>query len=118
MLDTGFNCEKFVNLVMARFTKSGVMYQQIRGRGTRTSANKKKSHFTIFDFVGNCDFHDDEDPLPRPPFSLQGGSQRAMMVFGGADALESFLARLTAAVFGSTDERAQERERPAGGLDA
>ena len=41
-----------------------------------------------------------------------------MMVFGGADALESFLARLTAAVFGSTDEQDQERERPAGGLDA
>jgi type I restriction enzyme R subunit len=219
MLDTGFDCPEVVNLVMARFTKSGVLYQQMRGRGTRKAEHIKKSQFTIFDFVGNCDFHDDEDPLPggpiivkpgepkpsqprrlltldlhdeidpttrewivyeadgtvrastpdefrserlgilfevfvggleltaeqdrlarqigeqikqnaadmvvfdawrftRPPFSLQGGSQRALATFGGAEALDSFLAGLNAAVFGSTDEHAQERERPAGGLDA
>ena len=41
--------------------------------------------------------------LTRPPFSLQGGSQRAMAVFGGAEALESFLAGLNAAVFGPDD---------------
>ena len=219
MLDTGFDCPEVVNLVMARFTKSGVLYQQMRGRGTRKAEHIKKSQFTIFDFVGNCDFHDDEDPLPggpiivkpgepkpskprrlltldlhdeidpttrewivyeadgtvrastqdevrserlgilfeafvggfeltaeqerlagqigeqirqnaaemvafdawrftRPPFSLQGGSHRAQAVFGGAEALDSFLTGLNVAVFGSTEEAGQEHDRPAGGLDA
>jgi type I restriction enzyme, R subunit len=199
--------------------KSGVLYQQMRGRGTRKAEHIKKSQFTIFDFVGNCDFHDDEDPLPggpilvkpgeakpskprrlltldlhdeidpttrewivyeadgtvrastpdevrserlgvrfeafvgsleltaaqerlariigeqirhnaasmesfdawrftRPPFSLQERSQRAPAVFGGAEALDAFLAGLNAAVFGSGDEDGQEHDRPARGLDA
>lgn len=215
MLDTGFDCPEVVNLMMARFTKSGVLYQQMRGRGTRKADHIKKSQFTIFDFVGNADFHDDEDPLPggpiivkagetkpgkprrlltldlhdeidpttrewivyeadgtvrastadevradrlgvlyeaylaglgltaeqerlagqigeqirhnagdmvafdswrltRPPFSLQGGSQRAMAVFGSAEALDSFLAGLNAAVFGSDDVG----DKSARGLDA
>lgn len=202
MLDTGFDCPEVVNLVMARFTRSGVLYRQMRGRGTRKADLIRKSHFTMFDFVGNCDFHGDEDPLPggaivaradpaatpgqarrlltldlhdeidpttrewivyeedgsaraaapaevqadrlgvafeaflgtvaldaaqerlarqvgeqirrnaagmtsfeawrftRPPFSLQGsGLQHARAVFGGADALERFLAGLNATVF-------------------
>ena len=211
MLDTGFDCPEVVNLVMARFTKSAVLYQQMRGRGTRKAEHIKKAQFTIFDFVGNCDYHDDEDeltggpivikpavtqpPKPRrlltldvhdeidpttrewvvyeadgtvrastahevradrlgvrfeaflagrtltaaqerlaqqigeqihrnaaeltafeawrltlPPFSLQGGSQRAAALFGGADALEEFLAGLNAAVFGA-DEAAASPER-------
>lgn len=64
MLDTGFDCPEVVNLVMARFTRSGVLYRQMRGRGTRKADLIRKTHFTMFDFVGNCDFHDDEDPLP------------------------------------------------------
>ena len=64
MLDTGFDCPEVVNLVMARFTKSGVLYRQMRGRGTRKADHIRKANFTMFDFVGNCDFHDDEEPLP------------------------------------------------------
>jgi type I restriction enzyme R subunit len=76
MLDTGFDCPEVVNLVMARFTRSGVLYQQMRGRGTRKADHIRKVAFTIFDFVGNCEAHDDnEDALPgamiiagaRPP---------------------------------------------------
>ena len=48
--------------------------------------------------------------LTLPPFSLQGGSQRAAALFGGADALEEFLAGLNAAVFGA-DEAAASPER-------
>ena len=33
MLDTGFDCPEVVNLVMARFTRSGILYRQMRGRG-------------------------------------------------------------------------------------
>ena len=59
MLDTGFDCPKVVNLAFARFTKSTILYQQMRGRGTRKS--KGKPVFTMFDFVGVTDFHGDDD---------------------------------------------------------
>ena len=61
MLDTGFDCPEVVNLVMARFTKSGILYRQMRGRGTRKADHIGKTGFTIFDFVGVTDFHGDDD---------------------------------------------------------
>jgi type I restriction enzyme R subunit len=59
MLDTGFDCPEVVNLVFARFTKSAILYQQMRGRGTRKLPTKPV--FTMFDFVGVCDYHGDDD---------------------------------------------------------
>jgi type I restriction enzyme R subunit len=59
MLDTGFDCPEVVNLVFARFTKSAILYQQMRGRGTRKA--KGKALFTMFDFVGVSDHHGDDD---------------------------------------------------------
>ena len=61
MLDTGFDCPEVVNLVMARFTRSAVLYRQMRGRGTRKAPHIRKSDFTMFDFVGVTDFHGDVD---------------------------------------------------------
>jgi type I restriction enzyme R subunit len=58
MLDTGFDCPEVVNLVFARFTRSAILYQQMRGRGTRKAANKPI--FTLFDFVGVADYHGDD----------------------------------------------------------
>ena len=49
------------NLVFARFTRSAILYQQMRGRGTRKTS--KKPVFTMFDFVGVCDYHGDDDTL-------------------------------------------------------
>jgi type I restriction enzyme R subunit len=59
MLDTGFDCPEVVSLVFARFTKSAILYQQMRGRGTRKS--KAKPVFTMFDFVGVTDYHGDDE---------------------------------------------------------
>lgn len=59
MLDTGFDCPEVVNLVFARFTRSSILYQQMRGRGTRKARNKPI--FTLFDFVGVSDYHGDDD---------------------------------------------------------
>lgn len=59
MLDTGFDCPEVVNLVFARFTRSVTLYRQMRGRGTRKA--KGKPLFTLFDFVGVTDFHQDEE---------------------------------------------------------
>lgn len=59
MLDTGFDCPEVVNLVFARFTQSVILYRQMRGRGTRKAPGKPS--FTMFDFVGVTDFHQDEE---------------------------------------------------------
>lgn len=61
MLDTGFDCPDVRNLIMARFTHSSILYQQMRGRGTRHAPGKKR--FTMFDFTGVTLRHgDDESP--------------------------------------------------------
>jgi len=65
MLDTGFDAPEVVHLVMARFTKSAILYQQMRGRGTRRADHIKKTSFTIFDFVGVTDFHKDDEDMPE-----------------------------------------------------
>ena len=75
MLDTGFDCPEVVSLLMARFTRSAILYRQMRGRGTRKAPHIGKTDFTIFDFVGVTDFHGDDDegigsgeaPGPKPP---------------------------------------------------
>ncbi len=64
MLDTGFDCPEVVNLVMARFTKSAILYQQMRGRGTRRADSIKKTAFTLFDFAGVSDYHGDSEDIP------------------------------------------------------
>ncbi|MDP1610530.1 MAG: DEAD/DEAH box helicase family protein [Sulfuritalea sp.] len=74
MLDTGFDCPEVVNLIFARYTKSVTLYRQMLGRGTRKSPGKPI--FTLFDFVGVVDVHEDDDdygeggkvmePKPRP----------------------------------------------------
>ena len=61
MLDTGFDCPEVVNLVMARFTRSTILYRQMRGRGTRRADHIGKTGFTMFDFVGVTDFHGDDE---------------------------------------------------------
>jgi type I restriction enzyme R subunit len=59
MLDTGFDCPDVRNLVMARFTHSWILYQQMRGRGTRRAPGKDR--FTIWDFTGVTLRHGDEE---------------------------------------------------------
>jgi len=71
MLDTGFDAPEVVNLVMARFTKSAILYQQMRGRGTRQAPHIKKPSFTLFDFVGVTDFHGDDETAPEGGFVIQ-----------------------------------------------
>jgi type I restriction enzyme R subunit len=66
MLDTGFDCPEVVNLVFARFTRSSILYQQMRGRGTRKARNKPV--FTLFDFVGVTDYHGDDDEFAEGGF--------------------------------------------------
>ena len=82
MLDTGFDCPEVVNLLFARFTKSTILYQQMRGRGTRKA--KGKPVFTMFDFVGVTDYHRDDEPtaeggiITERPRSPKGEPRRLL----------------------------------------
>lgn len=59
MLDTGFDAPEVRNLVMARFTRSSILYQQMRGRGSRLADGKTR--FTMFDFTGVTLWHGDDE---------------------------------------------------------
>jgi type I restriction enzyme R subunit len=61
MLDTGFDCREVLHLVMARRVRSPILYQQMRGRGTRTAPHIGKEKFVIYDFFGNHQYFNDSD---------------------------------------------------------
>jgi type I restriction enzyme R subunit len=61
MLDTGFDCREVLHLVMARRIRSPILYQQMRGRGTRTAPHIDKRKFVIYDFFKNHEYFNDSD---------------------------------------------------------
>ena len=61
MLDTGFNCREVLHLVLCRRVRSPILYQQMRGRGTRTAPHIRKQKFVIYDFFRNHQYFDDSD---------------------------------------------------------
>lgn len=61
MLDTGFDCREVLHLVMCRRVRSPILYQQMRGRGTRTCPRIDKRKFVIYDFFGNHQYFNDSD---------------------------------------------------------
>ena len=61
MLDTGFNCREVLHLVLCRRVRSPILYQQMRGRGTRTAPHIQKRKFVIYDFFRNHQHFNDSD---------------------------------------------------------
>ena len=61
MLDTGFDCREVLHLVMCRRVFSPILYQQMRGRGTRTAPHIQKKKFIIYDFFQNHKHFNDSD---------------------------------------------------------
>ena len=61
MLDTGFDFPELLNLVFARYTRSEILYRQMRGRGSRRAPGK--GMFTMFDFVGVTDEFEGQDAM-------------------------------------------------------
>lgn len=61
MLDTGFDCREILHLLMCRRLRSPILYQQMRGRGTRTADHIQKQKFVIYDFFGNHEYFNDSD---------------------------------------------------------
>jgi len=72
MLDTGFDAPRVENLLMMRPTHSAILYQQMRGRGSRICKRPDgslKNSFLIYDFTDNSErFNDPKfDPTKPPP---------------------------------------------------
>lgn len=61
MLDTGFDCREVLHLLMCRRVRSPILYQQMRGRGTRTAPHIGKRKFVIYDFFKNHEHFNDSD---------------------------------------------------------
>ncbi|HIK09447.1 MAG TPA: DEAD/DEAH box helicase family protein [Oscillatoriaceae cyanobacterium M33_DOE_052] len=61
MLNTGFDCREVLHLVLCRPVRSPILYQQIRGRGTRTAPHIDKRRFVIYDFFRNHQYFNDSD---------------------------------------------------------
>lgn len=84
MLDTGFDCREILHLVLCRRVRSPILYQQMRGRGTRTADHIGKKKFIIYDFFKNHEYFNDSDTdifsggggggerRPRPPHPVTG----------------------------------------------
>lgn len=61
MLSTGFDCREILHLVMCCRIRSPILYQQIRGRGTRVAPHIGKQRFMIYDFFSNHQYFNDTD---------------------------------------------------------
>ena len=61
MLDTGFDCPEVLHLVMCRRVRSPILYQQMRGRGTRKCNRIGKRGFVIYDFFENRKYFNDTE---------------------------------------------------------
>lgn len=116
MLDTGFDCREVLHLVMCRRVRSPILYQQMRGRGTRTAPHIQKQKFVIYDFFGNHDYFNDSD---TDIFSGTGsghsrsGDRRALKQ--GGDLIElgledEWLHAVTYVEVGSGGERVDKRD--------
>lgn len=64
MLDTGFDAPTVENLIMVRPTRSPILYQQMRGRGSRLSTAIGKTSFRIYDFAGVTRYFNDNSFNP------------------------------------------------------
>jgi len=74
MLDTGFDCREILHVVMCRRIRSAILYQQMRGRGTRTAPHIKKEMFVIYDFFRNREYFNDSE---TDVFTGSGGGANA-----------------------------------------
>lgn len=116
MLDTGFDCREILHLVMCRRVRSPILYQQMRGRGTRTAPHIGKRKFVIYDFFRNHEYFNDSDTdifsgsgggySPKPPiFKLPSG--RELIELGLED---EWMAAVHYIEVGPDGERLDKRE--------
>lgn len=116
MLDTGFDCRELLHLVMCRRVRSPILYQQMRGRGTRTAPHIGKKKFVIYDFFGNHEYFNDSDTDVftgsggggyRPPKPGPGPSGRELIELGLDD---EWLQAVSYIEVGPDGERVDKRD--------
>jgi type I restriction enzyme R subunit len=116
MLDTGFDCREVLHLVLCRRVRSPILYQQMRGRGTRTAPHIGKRRFVIYDFFRNHQYFNDTDTdvftgtgAGRAPCGLTAppGPPRDLVELGLED---EWLEAVTYIEVGPEGERIDKRE--------
>ena len=69
MLDTGIDAPMVENLIIARPTRSPILYQQMRGRGSRLYSKIGKKSFRMYDFAGVTRYFNDESFNPYADYA-------------------------------------------------
>lgn len=80
MLTTGFDAPEVLHIVLCRRIGSRILYEQIRGRGTRTAPRIGKREFVIYDFFRNKELHEDADINDGGTVGTGGGKSRSTTV--------------------------------------
>lgn len=88
MLDTGFDCREVLHLVLCRRVRSPILYQQMRGRGTRTAPHIGKKGFVIYDFFKNHEYFGDSDDHPFTGSGVGSGGGAVPKGSGGRELVE------------------------------
>lgn len=88
MLDTGFDCREVLHLVMCRRVRSPILYQQMRGRGTRVAPHIGKKGFVIYDFFKNHEYFGDTDDHPFVGSGIGSGTSGKPPGPGGGEMVE------------------------------
>lgn len=89
MLDTGFDCREVLHIVMSRRVRSPILYQQMRGRGTRTAPHIGKRKFVIYDFFKNHDHSAIPTTIPSPEPASAVEENLRVLVAKDANSLSS-----------------------------
>lgn len=115
MLDTGFDCREVLHLVLCRRVRSPILYQQMRGRGTRTAPHIGKKGFVIYDFFRNHDYFGDTDDHPFTGSGSGSGSTPPPRGPGGRELVEldiddRWRERVTYVEVGPLDTRVEKDE--------
>ena len=80
MMDTGIDAPMVENIIMVRPTQSPILYQQMRGRGSRLDSRINKKSFRIYDFAGVTKYFNDESynpysEIPRAKSGIPWGTE-------------------------------------------
>jgi len=114
MLDTGFDCREVLHLVMCRRVRSPILYQQMRGRGTRVAPHIGKKGFVIYDFFKNHEYFGDSDDHPFTGTGTGSGGGKPIGPGGGElvelDLDDRWKQRVTYVAVGPEDMRVDKDE--------